>query len=379
MKTLLGSSLLLIALLGSLQAGPISPITTLVAEKGDPIGNPADNTTLSVVGPPAVDAAGEVALRVFLTGTTLKRNEKQAIVLYSGTTPTVIAKLGAADPITGGTFAKLSDPALSGSGVVAFIGTLKKGGTVNGNNDTGVYVYQSGTLSLAAAKGGVAVTGTKPQTFTSLDQIAVDNASGVAILGRIRGQRGGSTEALFGTDLSGVLQLLIAKGKGANDFAATFFPFRPLPFVSGQSRTVDTVNGNATVVGRLDNPKQTVGLALSGSNGFTEKFLVDTSGTIANLPGVRFKALGEPAVNANGTVVFRGDLNGNGVTGLNNAAIDLITGSTQALVARTGDNAPDTTGSTSSLVYKKLSDPVLKVPRNAIWSWLLRTGSLSFL
>jgi len=374
MKTLIRISSLLLLLAGALSA---TPTTTLIAQKGDPIGNPSDNTTLTMAGPPAVDAAGDIALRVLVSGTTLKKDQREGIVLYTGSTLQMVAKLGQADPITGGTFAKLSDPALSGSGALAFIGTLKKGGTFNGTNDTGVYVSKNGSLFLAAAKGRTAISGTKPKTFTGFDELAIDNAGGVFFFGSIRGQQGGHTPALFGTDANGVLQLIVAKGHGEDRFSSTFFPFRPLPYVQGQSRTVDTVNGNVTVVGKLDNPTQSIGLAVSGTDGFTEKLIADTShsGTIPNLPGVRIKALGEPTVNANTSVAFHADLLGSGVTGLNNQAIGLVTGSTQGVVVRTGDFAPDISGSTSALGFKKLSDPVLNNNDHIAFLGTLKTGS----
>jgi len=90
---------------------------------------------------------------------------------------------------------------------------------------------------------------------------------------------------------------------------------------------------------------------------------------------VRIKALGEPTVNANTSVAFHADLIGAGVTGLNNQAIELVTGSTQGIVVRTGTFAPDVSGSNSTFVYKKLSDPVLNNNDHLAFLATLKTGA----
>jgi hypothetical protein len=335
-----------------------TPVTSVVAFKGEQIGAAGEDIRLGVAGPAAIDATGDVAALFALTGTSVKKGATAGIVLFSNSTATIVALSGSSNPITGGTFAKLSDPVLSGSGALAFIGALKAGGSINATNDTAIYVLQSGSLSLAASEGQTVTSGSLSGILSGFSQIAVNNAGGPAFLSKVR-YTGGATTGLFATDQSGALQLLVAKGHGDDRLAPKFSAFVPLPFVSGQSRTLDTVNGNAAIVGMLDAPSIAIGLAVSGSTGFDEQILASTSGTIPNLPGVTVKALGEPAVNASATVAFSLALSGSGVNGTNNSAIGLVSASFQGVLVRTGSNAPDITGSSSGLVFKKLSDPVL--------------------
>jgi hypothetical protein len=151
-------------------------------------------------------------------------------------------------------------------------------------------------------------------------------------------------------------------GQGPQNIAPSFFPFVPLPLVGGQSRTFDTLNGNGALLGQLDpRYKQTIGVALSGTIGFSVSNLVETSGTVPNLlPTVAtIKSLDEPIINANASVAFEAVLTGSGINSGNNTGIGLVTSGTQGIFWRIGDPAPDATGTSTNGTFAKISDPVL--------------------
>jgi len=336
-----------------------SPIYSpqLIAGDGLPAGPNIAAKALSA-GVPAVDAAGDVAVRVVLSSTGGGSASTTEILLYSGSTVTVVASTGQTAPGAGGArFVKLGDPVLSGSGTLAFVGTLKAGPGVTAANATGVWLATSGSAALVVRAGQTAVTGTNfavPVTFGSIKQIGAIDGGGLALLAGLSGH-GVSTTALFSTDSGGTLDLLAYTGTSGELAVKNFSSFAPLAHVTGQSRTVDTVNGNVAISGTLDSPRVgSIAAYLSGSAGFEENFLTETGTAVSGLNGASFKALDEPAINSQGAVTFRATLSGTGVKATNSTAIYLITGSGGALIARTGQAAPGTSGS-----FASFDDPVI--------------------
>ncbi|GEM_PF-6338325 len=305
-------------------------------------------------GPPAIDAAAEIAYRVVPTGS---RNAE--ILLFSGTTPTVVAQVGGTDTVTGATFTKLSDPVLSGSGVLAFLGTLKPGtGDATSHNDIAVYLFQSGSTRIVSRVGDN-VPGANPgsATITGFAQIAVDQAGGIALLAKIKGSANfvANGFGFFGTDNSGALTLLDRMGGSTKKIIA----FKPLPDVIGQSRSIDTINGNVVYL-RLDAGNSgVIVLGNPQTHSFSTKIPITTGQSPASFGGATVKSLGEPTVNANGNIAFSAVLSGNGINGSNKSAIALTSGTTLKIAERTGNAAPDSDGNATGAVFSKLSDPVL--------------------
>lgn len=421
MKPLPGTLFLFLALLPGIL--PAAPVTSLVAQKGDLI---ADGAALNVAGPAAIDSAGEVVAKVSVSGTGFGSGEKTGIVLFSGSTTQIIAKVGDIDPVTGRAFTKLSDPVMSGSGAIAFIGSVKQQGRGNRGNDPGVYVYDQtkAVLSRVAALGQSVVTGSStPTALTAIDQITVNNAGGVSILGKTSS---GFGPAFFATDSSGTLRLLGSKRDELTRLAPAARPFQPLPFVSGQSRSVDTVAGNVAFLRKEDARRQAVVKALSGTAGFSQSKEFSVGDSIYQAPPiVNFfsppekvvaKALGQPAVNARGDTAFKLLLSGSSVTGENNQAIvhfteyvvwicylnppndgqfHLLDSGTQGgggyligtntgpefipfwlprIVARTGDCPLSSTGDRGSFVFESLSDPVMNNLGQIAFRGVLKSG-----
>ncbi len=355
-----------ITLTGTDVPPPVPFVTTLVAAKGDPApGMPS--ALLSIPGKPAVDSAGRVAFQALVSGTSktagVTKANNSGIWLYSGSTGTLLAQTGTnttAPGTAGALFSTLSDPVMSGSGALAFLGKLAGGDTTK-TNAAGVWVSKSGTTSLGVRLGDTAPTGNNfpgPLAYTSLNQIGINNAGGVTFLAGLAGL-GGKTTGLFGTDASGNLEMLVAIGQGGNRTAPGFSGFIPLPFVAGQSRSLDTVNGNMTLFGPLNPPfLGTIGLALSGTGGFAETNVVNVGD--ATPDGNVFTLFNEPAVNAKGSVAFLSTISGAAITKANNAQVWLVTGGTNYnFVVATGSLAADADGNTNTVRFAKLSNPVL--------------------
>jgi len=363
MNSLVRSTLFTLAFLAaSLSAhAALEFTTTLVAEKGDPTnfhlgqGINHGNGVLRTVGPAAVDSAGDVALQA--------GGPPSGILLYTGTVRTLVAHTGVnqnnpSDPV----FSRMTDPVLSGSGALAFIGILTPGfHGVTPANDVGVFVYQSGSLTTIARTGDTAPTGADfavPLKFASFGDLVVNDAGGVTFEAVLRGGRI-STVGLFSTDAGGNLDLLVVRGRGAPNAAPGFLGFIPLPLVTGQGRTVDTINGFVTLFGPVNPPfAGTVGLATSSTAGFTHVNLVNTTGTTPN--GGTFRAFGEPIVNSSGTVLFNSVVTHYPGAPLNTTVVWMITGGTSFQeTTKVGNEAPDSSGNSTSATYAGFSNFVL--------------------
>jgi hypothetical protein len=338
------------------------PTTVFIAGKGDIVGtNPA--TQLSIAGPPAVDAAGDVAFRTVRTIVNNNGATDTCILLYSGTNiTTVVATKDPSNPApgtNGAIFNAISDPVLSGSGALAFIGGLQVGAYgasgVTASDDSGIWVYDSGTTSLVHRTGDIPDTGSNfpvPVAYSSFNQVAVDDTGTITFLAGLQGH-GVSTAGLFHD-----AQLLVVKGPGGGQMAPSYSAFVPLPYVSGQSRTLDTVNGNIAVYGQLNLPfSRTIALAQPPDFQLTDT--LETGDAAADLFGVTIKSFGEPAVNASGEIAFLMGLEGSGIKPANNSAIEVYSGTQGTLIAQTGGFAPDETGTLTRDVFDILTNPVL--------------------
>jgi hypothetical protein len=334
---------------------------SLVAAKGDVL----ETSTLTIAGPPAIDSNGDVAIHATVVNGS--HGTETGIVVFTGTTFSIAAGTGDAAPGTGGAvFASISDPALTGSGALAFYGRLKPGvGGAKASNDAGIWVSLSSTGAPALA---VRTSGTAPDdfsvpvTYSSFSQLAVNDAGGIGYLAGLHGA-GVNAVGLFGTDTSGSSQLISAKGPGANKSdgdAVSFYPFVPLPTAAGQSRTFDTVVGNGAIIGELSPPyAAAIGRALNGPTGFDKQLFAETDHSVPHLPGVGAAALGEPIIIADGDMAFPIKLEGTGVNATNNSGIAIISTPFEGLVVRTGSAAPDSTGASTSGTFTSLDAPVM--------------------
>ena len=345
----------------AIQAVP-EPSSTLVAAKGDNVGSHSGGAILEVAGPPAIDAAGDVAFHVIVT----KKNTHEVgggILLYSGTTFRVVAQTGTNGSNSAGVhFSGLSGPALSGSGELAFIGVSIIGNGVTAANDAGVYLESATSTTLIAEPEitGATTPGGLGATYKSLNNIGVNDAGGIAILPTL--SIAADTPAFFASDQSSDLQLIVKKGDPL--FSGTDNPvitgitaFSPPPEVGGQSRTLDAESGNVAVLAKGAHSAEAIELAIASSTGFTLYTPVETGDPI--LTGVKIKSLEEPAVNSTECAFLFG-LTGAGINAGNDAEIGIAgTAGISELIARTGSFAPDDTGKSTTAVFSGLGNPVL--------------------
>ena len=337
------------------------PQGSFVAGKGDLVG-PNLSSRLLTAGSPAVDAAGEVTFRAILTGTARFSKPTTGILFYSGTAVTVVASTDAPAPGTAGTlFSTLDNPVLSGSGALAFVGTLKTGVGITAADSTGVWVSTGGTTNLIVRTGQVAPTDSifpGPVVFASIKEICVNNTGGLTILAGLAGQNV-KTTGLFSADARGRLTLLLYKGKSGQFSAPHFTAFLPLRYVMGQSRSLDSINGNIAILGPLESATNTViATFLSGTSGFDESFLAETGAAAPGLGGITLKSFDEPAINSNGTVAFSATLSGTGITEASSGAICLASGADDGFIARAGLPASDYGGLPYG-IFSGFDDPVI--------------------
>jgi sugar lactone lactonase YvrE len=349
---------------------PSEPSSTLVAGKGDNVSDHPGGAILEAAGPPAIDAAGDVAFHVTVTNKNTHKGGA-GILLYSGTTFRVVAQTGTNGSNTIGVqFLGLGGPALSGSGELAFIGVPNIGNGVTAANDAGVYLESATSPTLIAEPEitGATAPGGLGATYKKLNNIGVNDAGGVALLPTL--SIAADSPAFFAADQSTDLELIVRKGdplySGTDNPVITGIEaFSPLSEVGGQSRTLDAESGNVAVLAKGAHGAEAIELAISSSSGFTLYTPVETGDPI--LTGVKIKSLEEPAVNSTECAFLFG-LTGTGINAGNDTEIG-IAGTTgfSELVARTGSFAPDDNGQSTTAVFSGLGNPVLSA-----------TGSVAF-
>jgi YD repeat-containing protein len=322
---------------------------------------------------PAVDSFGDVAFKAFITGTTktspINKGNNTGIWFYTGTTGTLVARMGAnATGTSGALLSSLSDPAMHEDGSVAFTGGLTGGDVLKDlSNSTGVWLMDGGTPRLMVRKGGTAAD--QPNTkYSQFAQIVTQQPSDIAFLATVAGTSGGkptTSVGLWGADLSGALHSVIRAGESitTGTIQRTIAAINAFPTPTkerGQSRSVDTVDGRLTFGLTFADKSAAIFAATPKASGFDLESVAGTWDTTA--PGIaqaKWSAFGNPAVNANGTIAFRGTVSGTStaanITTSNNSGIWLDSGNTMTLVARTGDTAPDSGGAK----FAALEEPVI--------------------
>jgi len=336
----------------------------LVVAKGDTATGITD-AEFSVLGPPVIDAAGGVAFRATVRGTSpaagIGSANNAGIWHYATAGSTLIARTGdpaMAAPGTGGAvFKKLGDPILASDGTVAFIGTLKTGtGDATAASATGVWRYGGGTLSLVARVGDGVSNAPSGVKITAIDSIAIDGRGLVSFLVKLKGIPGfvATGAAIIGTSNDGTRVLL----DRVDDTVKGLTAFKPLPSVAGQGRTVAT-DGHVAHLRAAKGGPVSILLAAPVLSTFAGTTVKSTGTTLVPFIDATISALGEPAVNASGAVAFTMSMTGHGATAKSNFAIALEGSANDNLPARTGFPAPDAAGAPGSAVFAKLSSPVL--------------------
>jgi hypothetical protein len=288
-----------------------------------------------------------------------------------------VVRTGDVDPITGAVFNQLSDPILSSTGGLVFLGSLKLGtGDTTKTNSIGIWKYQNGTLSLIVRTGAQAPDFGVPTVsfFEDFNQIAINDWGGVIFTASIKRSGQKNIEALFASHFSGGLFLSQFTGEefnfyGYQGFVTELGVFKPLPHVCGQGRTL-AENGDYILSPKLRAiPSDTAVLRPFHFGLFFQKD--DSADELgAGFPGgppppsytAQFK-LHEAIINNSNQMVVRATVVDKGYAPTNNTVIAtvpncLLTWPFQFLV-RTGDAAPDSSGTTGDATYSKLGDPIL--------------------
>jgi probable HAF family extracellular repeat protein len=173
----------------------------LTAAQNDPapgLGTGSDTPVFSVTGPPAIDRNGDVAFRATIKqaakSNPVKSTDNAGIWLYVGTVGSLVARTGdssnPAPDTDGALFTKLSDPVLSSTGDLAFIGEYS-GGPSRVHSTTGVFVKKNGGsvgLTVAAGEAAPGITGVLNPVFTGFSELAVLNGGGVAFMATVKGK-----------------------------------------------------------------------------------------------------------------------------------------------------------------------------------------------
>ena len=295
----------------------IIPVILVVA-KGDPApGIPSGQFLLA--DNPAVDSTGDVAFKAFISatgsGSGIDAANKAGVWLYTGgTNGSLVAREDAPAPGTSGAiFRTISDPVIDGSGSLGYAGTLG-GGDVLGNqsNAAGLWLVQNGNTTLFARKGANAA-GQQAAAYAAIPQFANEEPNGLTFLATLAGPDVSSQSGvgLFGTDLSGSAATVLRAGDSMLTGTATrtvksLSAFGTAADEKGQSRSVDTVNGNLSFIEGNTDKTSSIVLATPGASGFALSTLATTSSD--SMPGIasaRWAAFGNPIVNQNADVAFR--------------------------------------------------------------------------
>jgi len=339
-------------------------------------------------GFPSLDPAGDVAFRASLIGGGVSSRNDSGIWLYSGTAGLLVARTSLS-PSSGpselaGAFSKFSDPVIGGSGCLAFFATLQPGtGITTPDNQTGLWNFRDSILTEIARQGD-ASPGLNESQFSSFQQIAISDSGAVTFSALIRktSSRPGPITALFSQDLDGDLHLLASTAMPS--IVASIIPFRPGAHIAGQPCCFDPGSGNIAILERDAQGFTSIQSFTPGSSGFAPQTLLEQKAPALwldypFLPISKIISVGEPRINAAGTVAASVTLDGVITSEKRHEAIVLISGNTghiviqeggplgTGLLAACGDPAIDASG---DVAFFAISGPGYRTvfPRPGVWT-----------
>jgi len=355
----------------------------VVIAKNDPAPD-VDQAKFLLAGSPAVDAAGKVTFRGVLAGTSKSADINSAnnvgIWTYDQGDGSLVLQTGANPSFApAATITALGDPAVSSDGSLALLATLK-GDDVKPNKSNAIELWSvsSGATRLVARQGEPAAD-QQDATYAAFAQVVTQQPDRLAFQATLKGTgvKAASNIGLWATDLGDILHSVIRKseplligGTFRTVTGVTVFP--TLPRERGQSRNIDTVNGQLAF--RLAFGRDSaLCLSTPAASGFTIESVASTwDATVPDVANTRFTAFDSPAVNSSGVVAYRATLASTSkntkITAANAGGIWRRNGATTSLVARVGNEAPDTGGA----LFAKLDEPVLNNDGNIAFLGSLR-------
>jgi len=341
-------------------------VVTVFAAQNDPAPGVTDGKFLSVDSP-AIDSFGDLVFKASLTGVSkpspITNANNTGIWYYTGSSSSLLARTGTSAPDTlGAVYSSLSDPAMHEDGSVIFGGGLAGGDVLkNKSNATGVWLSDGMATNLVVRSGNSAADQPDSQ-YQQFTQIVTQTATDVAFLATLTGTgiKPKNNTGLWGADLSGTHHLIIGTGDSilAGTGQRTVATINAFPITTkerGQSRSVDTVDGNLTFVLTFTDKSSAICAATPQASGFGLEFVAATwDASVPGLGQTKWSAFGNPAVNSNGSVAFEATLVDT-TTKAKGSCIWLDSGTTPALLELSGQTAPDCSGA----LYATFEDPVL--------------------
>lgn len=326
-----------------------------VARTGDQAPDAEVGTVFSnLLYAPVFNASGQTAFRAQLTGLDVDSSNRAGIYSEGGGTLTKVARTSdqAPDAATDVVFNDFRDPVLNALGQTAFIGQLTGPG-VNASNARGIYSEGGGMLAKVARTGDQAPDAPAGVVFSTLRDPVLNDIGQTAFVGILTGS-GKPINSDHGvySDRGGTLIKVVRTGDQAPDVAVGIV-------FSSLSDPVLNASGQTAFRGVLDGP------SVNSSNGSV--IYSEGSGTLAlvaregdqapdTAPGVVFNGFGSPMLNASGQTAFGGIVTGPGVSGSNDRVIYSEHGGTLSKVAREGDQVPD---AATGVVFNGLGGPAL--------------------
>lgn len=350
---------------------------------GTPIGALFDD--FSNTDGPVINDSGDTAFAALLRTGSGGVTVTNRIGLWSESNGTLglVTRTGDVAPGTpsGVVFNDLNTPHFNNSGQLAFVGDLREGGVTN-SNDGGIWKGAAGTLSLVAREGSQA-PGTpsgavygNSQGLGSFTSLVFNDLGQASFLGRLLVGSGGvvaTSDTGAWSDHGGSLALVGREGNQAPGVPA---------------------GANYNVVGNPvlnDVGVIKIGASLqTGSGGVTSDnnvgLWVEQSGALNLIlrrgdpatgvpPGLLFSNFNATGFNDSSEIAFLGNLvlNVGGVTTNNDRGMWKQSGGTFALVAREGNQAPDTPAGTNFGEF--LYGPVLNAENQTAFLGRLQIGS----
>ncbi|HWL94452.1 MAG TPA: choice-of-anchor tandem repeat NxxGxxAF-containing protein [Phycisphaerae bacterium] len=322
----------------------------LLARKGDPAPGTDDGVVFSQFNEMQMNREARIVFESELTGPGVDEDNNQGIWSDGSGTLVLLARTGSPAPGTGDgvVFLDFRDVLINAENQVAFAGVLDGPG-VDGVNREGVWSEVDGTLQLLV-RGGDIAQGTGDDLFITFNFLAFNSAGQIVVSPSILGAGGENTGIWIGSD---PLELVALAGDstGAGGTPAPGVPdanfsdlFTPVD-VDAEGRSafvaeiagagVDVTNDTGIWAGTVDE------LALVAHEGDA------APNTDAGVNFDEFDRIlgGTPRINA-GRVAFHATLIGTDIDETNNEGIWSGEPGALALVARAGDEAPDTAGAT---------------------------------
>ncbi|MCH8840493.1 MAG: hypothetical protein IH831_07410 [Planctomycetes bacterium] len=350
----------LLLLLVAFYAPATAMVTTIALTDGDASG--ISGGKFGVLSAGSVNEVGEIVFSAQLQQGFggVDPNNDTGIWLFDGSAMTLLAREGAGNvPGTaGGSFSAFHAWGIDDAGSVGLRATLAEGtGDVTSSNKEGIWRYTGGVGAVVARTGPAVVPGVGDSGFEFLPSTLDMGRDGqIAHNGKLKPGGGVTTDddaGLWTYDLQGgtlVARETITPAPGVTN--GVFHIFLE-PSVNDNQQLVFS---SSLIIGPGGvEPDNSLGIWRYADTTGTLIARMGT-GVVPDIDSTTFDDLGDPVINGSGQVAFLSDLTiGSTVDPNNNAGVWLYTGTTGALLARTGvGGVPELPGAEFTDLYPPL-------------------------